>query len=367
MGFGSQQRTSESCVPSSATGTELAVMLRGARCSFCGGESFRLTLQAPNFDGRGTSCLGQCTNCGAVLTFPRLDESSLSSLYGADYYGTYDAKYNKFAELGSLISNWSRASLLHRFAANTVAFSARQPVALDVGCGRGILLRMLRRRGWACWGLERPDYPWSHGVDFEFLRSTLESAPFVSEQFDLVVLWHSLEHMTDPLSVLKKAFSLLRKGGVLAISCPNYDSFQRRLFAEHWYSLDLPRHRHHMGLGQILSVLSPRYSILRVGTRSVFQNPVSFIQSTLNVLVRRRPNALYADLRARGDQPHHRLMFLLELCLAVLVLPIALLEDNVSALVGKGASFVIVAQKSTRFWDGSFWDGISGEEAKEVD
>jgi SAM-dependent methyltransferase len=84
----------------------------------------------------------------------------------------------------------------------------------------------------------------SRGLEVE--RGTIsEVAERLDPGFDAVVFQHSLEHVTEPLDDLEVAREVLRKGGLLLVSVPNFDSWQRRRFGSAWLHLDLPRHRSH--------------------------------------------------------------------------------------------------------------------------
>jgi SAM-dependent methyltransferase len=61
--------------------------------------------------------------------------------------------------------------------------------------------------------------------------------------FDVITLWHVIEHLPDPTAVLKKLGGLLRPGGVLVLSLPLADSWESGWFASHWAGYDVPRHQ----------------------------------------------------------------------------------------------------------------------------
>src|SRR5260221_105975 len=63
--------------------------------------------------------------------------------------------------------------------------------------------------------------------------------------FDVITMWHSLEHVHAPLEVLREAHRLLAPGGRLVVAVPNIDSLPFRWFGNAWYGLDLPRHLTH--------------------------------------------------------------------------------------------------------------------------
>jgi SAM-dependent methyltransferase len=98
---------------------------------------------------------------------------------------------------------------------------------LDVGCGNGSRLAELRARGWDVQGV-----------------GTLERDTFPQASFDAIVMTHVIEHMRDPLPVLRTCRMLLRPGGKLVVTCPNLDAYGHRRYGASWIALDAPRHEH---------------------------------------------------------------------------------------------------------------------------
>jgi SAM-dependent methyltransferase len=109
-------------------------------------------------------------------------------------------------------------------------------------------------------------------------EGTLADQPWPAESFDLIVFSHSLEHIPEPLDALSAARALLVPGGRIAIALPNWRSWQRQLFRNYWFHLDLPRHLQHFSpralrvvaerlelempaVGTTSTVISPAYSI----------------------------------------------------------------------------------------------------------
>src|SRR5205823_10757107 len=66
-----------------------------------------------------------------------------------------------------------------------------------------------------------------------------------SASFDVITMWHSLEHVHHPMKILREAHRLLVPGGRLLVAVPNIDSLPFRWFGSAWYGLDLPRHLTH--------------------------------------------------------------------------------------------------------------------------
>jgi 2-polyprenyl-3-methyl-5-hydroxy-6-metoxy-1,4-benzoquinol methylase len=116
---------------------------------------------------------------------------------------------------------------------------------LDIGCGSGRFLSIMRRAGWQVSGIE-PDPRAAavardrHGI--EVCAATLDEARLPAGSFDAIVLSHVIEHVPDPAALLAAARRLLRPGGMLALSTPNLESRGHDRFGVAWVHLDVPRH-----------------------------------------------------------------------------------------------------------------------------
>ncbi len=123
---------------------------------------------------------------------------------------------------------------------------APQGRLLDYGCGSGAFARWMRRGGYEVVGLE----PFSLGDPLEepgllLVRESLESASRHLGTFDVITLWHVLEHLKNPVEVLKQLGAMLRPGGRIIVSVPNFGSMQSKIFKGAWFHLDPPRHLIH--------------------------------------------------------------------------------------------------------------------------
>lgn len=118
---------------------------------------------------------------------------------------------------------------------------------LDAGCGSGLYLTRLQALGWDVCGIE-PDAgagAQAQARGIAVVCAPFEAASWPDGSFDVITFWHTLEHMARPGEALALALRLLRPGGLIMIESPNWASLQRRLCGEHWFHLDLPRHRTH--------------------------------------------------------------------------------------------------------------------------
>ena len=165
----------------------------------------------------------------------------VAAFYPKDYYGTASAKFQPLIEwLVRLVG-----SRHIRFLCADLQPRAR---VLDVGCGRGVLLTELADRGFEVHGVEHSEAA-MFGADPAKIRiaRALADAGYPADYFDEVIIWHVLEHLRDPRATLAEVRRIVRPGGRLIVSVPNFGSFQAWWRVPHGFistpssSLPLPR------------------------------------------------------------------------------------------------------------------------------
>jgi 2-polyprenyl-3-methyl-5-hydroxy-6-metoxy-1,4-benzoquinol methylase len=125
--------------------------------------------------------------------------------------------------------------------------NGREPLRLlDIGCGGATLLGILRKHGFEVLGFDASPEAAAianadHGVQV-VTGARLQDADFSNAAFDVVTLFHVMEHVPDPHALLAEVRRILRAGGRLILQVPNIESWQFRLFGVRWYGLDIPRH-----------------------------------------------------------------------------------------------------------------------------
>jgi SAM-dependent methyltransferase len=324
---------------------------RGGSCPCCGSDAARRILLGFGFDdGQERFALVECRSCGVVRTHPSPGTAELERRYGADYYGSAEAKFHPLAEAWVRAENRSRARRVVRMATRGDEEASPRAVRriLDVGSGRGLFLREMGRLGWECHGTERAGYVDSPPSAFRLHRGELVELGFADAFFDAITIWHELEHVSDPAGTLREASRILRPGGLIAIAVPNFGSLQRRIFGPRWFHLDLPRHLFHLSRRSLLGLLAKNgFSPSTVGTSSLEQNLYGFVQSGLNCLFPAAHNRLYGLLKARRRawSPAERAQAFAHLAVAVPILPLAMLENAISVLVGAGGTLIVHARK----------------------
>jgi SAM-dependent methyltransferase len=228
-------------------------------CPVCAGPLGPPLLSSPDrlHGVPGSFSVSRCECCGLGVTLPTaLGAEQLAAFYPR----TYGAFGLPTGVLGLCSAAIRRLQSWQALRTAPLESLVRMPPGrlLDVGCGRGDLGSWFIARGWRAVGVEpSPEASaLARSRGLEAHPGTLPEVQLAPGSFDAVVFRQSLEHVSDPLSDLRRAYGALRDGGLLAVSVPNFGCWQRRRFGGHWFHLDLPRHRFHFDAGALEGALT---------------------------------------------------------------------------------------------------------------
>jgi SAM-dependent methyltransferase len=241
--------------------------------------------------------VSRCELCGLTLTTPPPAPEDIGDYYPAGYYGALsDRRFPGIVEtLQQALYGW-------RVRRVESVGGMRRGKVLDIGCGRGLLLKEFRRRGWEAQGTELSDNSARYAREVLGLpvkTGSLEQIGFPPAHFDAITLWHVLEHVADPSSLLAEVHRILKPGGVLLVSVPNFGGCEARLFRDKWFHLDVPRHVIHLTRSMLDGVLRANgFTGCSWSGVAPEYDAFSFVQSALNRLGLRH-NLLYDLLRGK--------------------------------------------------------------------
>lgn len=225
--------------------------------------------------GEGPFGVVECKACEFALTTPQLSGEELGHYYADSYYEDF-YEHSGGEREGLLVRLRAAVRLrgaVRRYSRPPFHFDGvRRGRLLDVGCGSGELLEHFAGQGWEPYGIDpsRAAVEAARRRGAEAHEGTLRDHPWQGESFEAITFQHSLEHVVDPVAELERARALLAPGGVLAIAVPNWASWQRHLFRNRWFVLDLPRHQQHFS-PRALKMLAERLEleVEEVGTSSM--------------------------------------------------------------------------------------------------
>lgn len=228
-----------------ATGSPTPEMFEPVRCYVCSGSQSEFLLEAEDdLTGRpGRFRFVRCTGCGLIYQSPRLTLEHVKSYYDSNYIAHQERRrWGPFAPA----VEWALGSIdraKQRIVARYVELGPTSAV-LDVGCGAGTFLANLRATtGAAVSGVDFVDLsarPAMRGVKFH--HGVFSAAMLGPDRFDLVTMWHFLEHDYDPGRSLRLAADALKPDGRLIVEVPRLDSLSARIFGNRWPGLQAPQH-----------------------------------------------------------------------------------------------------------------------------
>ena len=192
---------------------------------------------------------------GYLETSPQPSSKKLPKYYKSeDYISHTDTKRNLFEKVYHLI----RSISLKRKLKLINSFSSEEKNLLDVGCGTGDFLQIAQQNNWTVSGIE-PNEDARQIANSKTNKSVNDIDHLLElpkHSYDVITLWHVLEHLPnleEQVSVLK---SLLKENGKLIIAIPNYKSYDAKYYKNFWAAFDVPRHLWHFSQESISNLFS---------------------------------------------------------------------------------------------------------------
>jgi len=259
-------------------------------CALCGSKHFKRLFTVEGM------YIARCRSCRLVRT---------ENLKEPDY-----KKYHRDEEYKELETHF-RNIFLKRVQIIGKFFD-EPGKTLEIGCSVGILLSILKEKGWEVWGVEPSISAKAAGKKgIKVVNNVFEKADLPKGYFDLIILNHTLEHLEDPRGILKKARTLLQKGGKIFVDVPNFGSLSSNLLGRRWPYLAPSEHLHHFEPPTLKKLIkmagfkvifeSSHSGIFDLGSpvkglyEELLTRPRGFIKYLITA-----PGALFATLIGRG-------------------------------------------------------------------
>ena len=200
-----------------ASTLEEPVQLSSGACPLCGMSD---TVGICEVETWSTYRIEECRDCGFVFAAPRPTPKALDDFYTSEYFRKTQNGKTGYADYRGMAEKNARR-MWHELKVILRRRSIAPGKVLDVGCATGGFLAEAQAEGVNCLGVELSEY--AVGVArAEFKLAVHQGdiySPALEEQgFDLLTMWHVLEHLIEPMSTLKRAHELLAANGTLRIS-----------------------------------------------------------------------------------------------------------------------------------------------------
>lgn len=219
-------------------------------CPICNGATFSHFLSPEDHTvSHETFDLKRCDTCSLVLTSPRPDQSEIGKYYESSSYISHNNSLSSFQDIVYKLVR----SITIRSKVSIIENIQDKGTILDIGCGTGILLQAMHKRGWKTVGVEPSKRAASQ------IQKSIQVVPNLSDVKTLanvITLWHVLEHVHEINHTLDQIDNLLLPNGTLLIAVPNFESHDATRYQAQWAAYDVPRHLWHFSQATLKRILA---------------------------------------------------------------------------------------------------------------
>lgn len=214
------------------------------KCPWCGSEKAQISLWLRDeFLTKEDFHICECLNCGLLYTMPRPNKDKIGDYYKSEEY--YSHQENKKGFIPKVYERVKKTNLKHKYQLASKGLNVG--TLLDIGCGVGDFLHTAETHGWDCLGVEPSEV--AKAIAQKRMKGKIisgEELETLSDgSFDLITMWHVLEHVDDLKWQIAQLQRLVKPSGRVVIALPNYKSYDGQYYKELWAAYDVPRHLNH--------------------------------------------------------------------------------------------------------------------------
>ncbi len=229
-------------------------MITLKKCPACASVNIEKFIETEDFFlSKETFSLSKCRNCQLVFLNPRPDSDELIKYYQSDQYISHHSEgLNPFVALYRYLRE---RNISYKY--NLITKLVKYGSLLDIGCGTGEFLNYFSLKNWQVKGVE-PDLDARKHAKAEFGLDVYDENMlngFNDETFDVVTMWHVLEHVLDVNQRVKTVNKLLKKDGIFVVAVPNYLSWDAAHYNRFWAAYDVPRHLYHFSPNALINLV----------------------------------------------------------------------------------------------------------------
>lgn len=230
------------------------------KCPFCESEKTHLYLKLKDyFLTQEDFQIQECENCNLLFTMPRPDSAEIGKYYKSDDYLSHNE--HKKGLVPWLYKRVKRVNIRNKY--EMACKGLTNPKLLDFGCGIGDFLLYAKRKGCDITGCDLSED--ARSLASEKLGKTIVSPEEIfalpDSTFDIITMWHVLEHVPDLKYHAQQLHRLLKPGGRLVVAVPNFHSFDAHFYKDHWAAYDVPRHLYHFHKESLQNVFDGKFSL----------------------------------------------------------------------------------------------------------
>ena len=240
-------------------------------CPICNSSKTSKAFDAvDHFSTKETFPIYDCKSCGFRFTNNFPSDDSIGRYYDSpDYISHSDSKTGLINRLYHFFRKQMLKKKIDLVSKYVVPRQKDNIRLLDIGSGTGYFLNAAKERGYAVTGIEKDsnarDYAITNfGLDVKDEQSLWA---IEDESFDVITLWHVLEHLDNLNEVVAKIKSILKPNGVMILALPNHNSHDAKKYKGYWAAYDVPRHLWHFTPDSVEKLLSKhQFNIIKQKT-----------------------------------------------------------------------------------------------------
>ncbi len=239
-----------------------------------------------------TFTLFKCNKCEVLHTKPVPEEDQMQNFYQSPGYISHTVKPATFFEKAYF---FIRKRMIKRKIRYIEDHFGGKPKILDYGCGTGEFLKKCIEKGWKGFGFEPGENARKIAQDktkINIMINRDQLNEFSERPFDVITLWHVIEHVADPDKAMICINDILKKNGLLVLAVPNYDSYDAKHYKESWAGYDVPRHLYHFN-ERSMKILGEKY-----GFQLINKKPLIFDSFFVSLLSEQNSNLLIKIIKA---------------------------------------------------------------------
>ena len=236
-------------------------MIEIKNCPVCNKSNFSKHLESKDFSvSKESFVVVSCDTCDFHFTNPRPSDENLGKYYISDHYISHNnTRRTLFEKIYQLVR---RIAINGKFRLISTFF--RSGRILDVGCGTGDFLNKCKSKNWETKGVEPSEIARNQAINNHKLD--VEESTDLSKlegEFDIITMWHVLEHVPILNETLVQFNQLLSKKGKIIIAVPNLESYDAKYYKEYWAAYDLTIHLYHFSKKSICTLFEKHGFSLR--------------------------------------------------------------------------------------------------------
>ena len=220
-----------------------------SNCPICNSSKTSKAFDAvDHFSTKETFPINDCKSCGFRFTNNFPSEDSIGRYYDSpDYISHSDSKTGLINRLYHFFRKQMLKKKVNLVSKQVVSRQKDNIHLLDIGSGTGYFLNAAKEKGYTVTGIEKDNNAREYAVsNFELdIKDEQSLWSIENESFDVITLWHVLEHMENLNEVVAKIKSILIPDGVVILALPNHNSYDAKKYKGYWAAYDVPRHLWH--------------------------------------------------------------------------------------------------------------------------